>query len=76
MGRLIFESICEDFYQAVVGGECSSELVNTGFETIAVYIFESTKKVLDEFERGGEEDESAIEILNSDELKKIGKIFV
>ena len=73
LNNLMFKSICEDFYQPLKGKGCEMELVNTGFDTIAVYVFESTKKVLIKFEDEEESSEAAKEIMNSNNFKKLGK---
>ena len=71
---LLVKDICQEFIQKVQKKECDSELKNTGLETLVVYILENSRKLIKILQEAENKTEKAKEILNSPEIKELGKI--
>ena len=74
---LMFGSVCGRFIKPVRKGNCDSELLNSSLETISIYILESSRKYLKMLTDGRDgsatKEEISANILNSQELKDLGK---
>lgn len=73
--NVMFHDMCEYFLKDYTGVQsCTDELLNTGLETMSIFIMENTRKLLSEFTKNGGDEASAKTILNSNDFAALGKL--
>lgn len=51
---LMFKDMCENFLKNYADSlTCDDELLNTGLETMSIFIMENTRKILNQFDLAG-----------------------
>ena len=75
--RMMFESVCNNYYQPVKNGDCSTnQLLKAGLETMIIYVFENSRKYIESVSNVTMEKhrvESSKKILNSEQFEILGK---
>jgi hypothetical protein len=73
---LMFKDMCENFLYEYTkkDSSCDDELLNTGLETMSIFIMENTRKLLNQFDLNGADQAAAQNLLNSNDFKNLGKL--
>ena len=72
--RVVLTSICDDYIKSKLKAGCDTEILNKGLETIVIYLIESSKKNLNALNQAtSQKEETAKKILNSKDLRELGK---
>lgn len=72
--KMFFLNICKFYLSPQLGFQCEDELLNSGLETVGIYILENTRKNLNFFLQRKEESDVVREILQSKEILSLGNI--
>ena len=68
------QNVCENFlgtYERKTAS-CEDELMKKGLETISIFIFENSRKILNEFSAQGNSGQASVELLNSNDCSNLG----
>lgn len=69
--QMIFVNVCEEYIMAKPGAVCELEILNSGIQTISIYVLENARKLLARYPAF--DLDSSKEILNSEDMALLGK---
>jgi hypothetical protein len=70
---VIFEDICELYVKQTEDGICDLEMLNSGLETLSIFVAESAKEILSNFQQYSFEKSKGI--FSSQKFSNLGNFF-
>lgn len=78
ISELMSQNVCENFLESYERKtvSCNDELMKKGLETISIFVFENSRKVLNQFDTSEKTTESSVSLLNSEDVKNLGECIL